>query len=156
MAQELRDCLPVWVSQDQVIDLLTRSSGNIVEAVSDFYERETEYHEQVIAFRTSSAISQKSLLTVPASLPNEAVSEKGTTHGSVGSILSQEKKKMPPTPNISRSSKNTVSPRKRGSGAGLQSKAKKKVKPSSTPQPTSGSKQATITKFFSKVSPNAS
>ncbi|OVA08141.1 DNA repair metallo-beta-lactamase [Macleaya cordata] len=148
MIQELCDFLPVWVSQDQILDLLTRSGGNIVEAVSDFYERETEYQEQAVACRNSSDISQKSSLSVSASLP-ELVPDKGTSHGSLRSTLSQEKK----SPIIKHSVKTTVSPRKRGSA--LQSKPNKKGKSSSKLEPI-GSKQSTITKFFSKLSPNAS
>lgn len=174
MVQELQDCLPIWVSQAQVLDLLTRSAGNMVEAVSDFYERETEYHEHVIAFRmTSSAkskttanLSQTNSSIIPASLP-ELVSDKGTSNCSVRSILSWETKKN--TPNVVRassktsvspkkigSSKSSVSPKKRTSGLGLDSKPKKKGKSSSALQPTSGSKQSTITKFFSKVLPKDS
>jgi len=45
--EELKTCLPEWVTVNQMIDLITQSQGDIPLAVSEFYERETEYQEQV-------------------------------------------------------------------------------------------------------------
>lgn len=45
--EELKTCLPEWVTANQMIDLITQSQGDITLAVSEFYERETEFREQV-------------------------------------------------------------------------------------------------------------
>jgi len=45
--EELKTCLPEWVTVNQMIDLITQSQGDIPLAVSEFYERETEFQEQV-------------------------------------------------------------------------------------------------------------
>lgn len=187
LVKELQDCLPIWVSQDQVLDLLTRSSGNVVEAVSDFYERETEYHDQVIAFRANAASVKSGIvlsqIKEPIILVPKLVSEKVSSNGSVKSSSSQEtvKKrvdvvksvgspmkrgslrstlfpkrkgsiKSTTSPQKKDSSKSTISPKKKVSAIGVQSSPKKKKgKPSTTMQPTNGSKQSTITNFFTKL-----
>ncbi|GER35611.1 DNA ligase [Striga asiatica] len=46
--KELQDCLPSWVTLCQMLELLSSSGGNVVEAVSNFYEHETEFHERVV------------------------------------------------------------------------------------------------------------
>ncbi|KAK9951173.1 hypothetical protein M0R45_006631 [Rubus argutus] len=65
--QELRDCLPTWVTREQMLDLIGSSGGDIVEAVSNFYDRETEFHEQGIASTSVISVSQTSSLCDPAS-----------------------------------------------------------------------------------------
>ncbi|XP_026446853.1 DNA ligase 6-like [Papaver somniferum] len=187
LVKELQDCLPIWVSQDQVLDLLTRSSGYVVEAVSDFYERETEYHDQVIAFRANAASAKSgtvlSQIKAPTILVPKLVSEKVSSNGSVKSSSSQEmvKKRVDVVKSVGSpmkrgslrstlfpkrkgsiksttypqkkdSSKSTISPNKKVSAIGLQSSPKKKKgKPSTAMQPTNGSKQSTITNFFTKL-----
>lgn len=47
LVHELSDCLPTWVTRDQMLDLISTHGRNIVEAVSSFYEREMEFHDQV-------------------------------------------------------------------------------------------------------------
>ncbi|KAF3794987.1 DNA cross-link repair 1A protein [Nymphaea thermarum] len=44
--QELRDCLPGWVTVSQMVNLLSEANGEITEAVSIFYENERELHDQ--------------------------------------------------------------------------------------------------------------
>ncbi|GAY43819.1 hypothetical protein CUMW_077510 [Citrus unshiu] len=46
MVQEIRNCLPTWVTQNQILDLISSSGRNIVDAVSNFYEHETQLYEQ--------------------------------------------------------------------------------------------------------------
>ncbi|KAF3444323.1 hypothetical protein FNV43_RR14013 [Rhamnella rubrinervis] len=66
--QELHDCLPTWVTRDQMLDLIGSSGRDIVEAVSTFYERETEFHEQVSGCKASTSTSQISSLDECATL----------------------------------------------------------------------------------------
>ncbi|KAG5247360.1 DNA ligase [Salix suchowensis] len=54
LIHELSDCLPTWVTRDQMLDLISTPGRNIVEAVSSFYERETEFHDEVFAFSIDS------------------------------------------------------------------------------------------------------
>ncbi|KAK3218320.1 hypothetical protein Dsin_012290 [Dipteronia sinensis] len=183
MIQELRDCLPIWVTRDQMLDLINSSGRNIVDAVSNFYERETEFHEQVSACSTSVSTSQTSLLKDYASAlkPN---SVKGFACGTVGTVsLSQNYKSISlnesasalklnsvksiphesvssislsqnyKSPNTKPSIKSSISPGKRKKNT--NNRPKKKVKVSSKME-TGGSKQSTITKFFNKILPNMS
>ncbi|XP_043702272.1 DNA ligase 6 isoform X2 [Telopea speciosissima] len=176
MIQELRDCLPVWITRDQMLALLGGSGGNIVDAVSEFYERETEFREQVIAF-SGSAATQASSTSIPeiesngvtalgskkstlSSASNSEVfseleSNKGTPCGNKASTLVQEKK----SPHMKHSIKNTISPKKRAMGSLNKSNKKpnKKAKGGSTMESSSSrSKQTTITKFFNKLGTDAS
>ncbi|XXG83806.1 hypothetical protein AAC387_Pa10g1480 [Persea americana] len=145
IVQELRDCLPKWVTHGQMMDLLTNSGGDIVEAVSDFYERETELREQASDCAVSVSGAQTGSINGAASLSDIQFSD-GAPH--VKDILSHDTK----SPTTSPSVKKAVSPRKRSTG--LVSKQKKKAKTCSTLQ-SSGCKQSTITKFFSKLEPVA-
>lgn len=149
MVQDLRDCLPKWVTQDQMVDLLTKSGGDIVEAVSDFYERETEVWEQSVSCNVPITSSQTS--SFHGSMPlSELQSINGTSHGKGSS--SQDKKAT----NLGLSTKSTGSLGKRDVSPVNKPKPKKKAKLSlsSTPR-SSGCKQSTITKFFTKLEPAA-
>ncbi|KAK1556406.1 hypothetical protein Q3G72_004547 [Acer saccharum] len=183
MIQELCDCLPTWVTRDQMLDLINSSGRNIVDVVSNFYERETEFHEQFSACSTSVSTSQTSLLKDSASAL-KLNSVKGFTCGIVGTVsLSQDYKsnslnesafalkrnsvKSIPresmssislsqnykSPNTKRSIKSSISPGKRKKNT--NNKPKKKVKVSLKME-TGGSKQSTITKFFNKILPSMS
>lgn len=168
IVQELRECLPKWVTRGQIIDLLTSSDGDIIEAVSDFYERETELREQANASAQTSSIDgsaslselqssnetphMKDTLSQDKKPPNTSLSvslsELRPSNGApiVKDTLSQDKK----SPNTNVSMKSTVSYRKRRTT--VVSKQKKKAKICSTLE-SSGCKQSTITKFFSKLEP---
>ncbi|KAI9162037.1 hypothetical protein LWI28_023160 [Acer negundo] len=183
MIQELCDCLPTWVTRDQMLDLINSSGRNIVDAVSNFYERETEFHEQFSACSTSVSTPHTSLLKDSASAL-KLNSVKGLTCGTVGTVsLSQDYKssslnesasavklnsmKSIPrestssislsqnymSPNTKRSIKSSISPGKRKKN--INNKPKKKVKVSLKME-TGGSKQSTITKFFNKILPSMS
>ncbi|GMH27224.1 hypothetical protein Nepgr_029067 [Nepenthes gracilis] len=58
VVQELRDCLPIWVTHDQILELVKICGKNVVEAVSYFYEHETEFYEQSRACSNPSFTSQ--------------------------------------------------------------------------------------------------
>ena len=142
--RELRDCLPSWVTPDQILGLLRRSNGDIVEAVSEFFEHEIEFHEKANVCvtpvtgpgsETSSLIDLTSFPLMKASQGNE---ESGSKFVKLG--------KKSSSTNLAMHTSNV--PKKRGSSLG--NKSKKKGKTSSTLE-LSGSKQSTITKFFGKV-----
>ncbi|XVE72141.1 hypothetical protein DITRI_Ditri11bG0015000 [Diplodiscus trichospermus] len=108
--EELWDCLPKWVTRDQILDLISSSRWNIVEAVSNFYER---------PFRSSN-------------------------HESVSIHLSQASKSA----SLKLSVRSNISPGKRKKNT--ENKSNKKVKSNSKLE-SSGSKQPTITSFFTKL-----
>ncbi|XP_077243975.1 DNA ligase 6-like isoform X2 [Tasmannia lanceolata] len=146
MVEELRACLPLWVTCDQMLGLLTNSGGDIVEAVSDFYEHETEFRDQTNACTTCATGSQTGSLYDSTSI-NDSGFTKGTPDGTI--TFSQNKKSS----NTNLPIKNIVSPKKKGTGP--ENKLKKKARQCSSLQ-SSGHKQYTITKFFSKLVPNSS
>ncbi|KAL9427711.1 hypothetical protein AB3S75_029819 [Citrus x aurantiifolia] len=148
MVQEIRNCLPTWVTQNQILDLISSSGRNIVDAVSNFYEHETQLYEQVSACTTFISTSQTSSLDFSASTA-KLNSDKTISQGSVKIPLSQEYK----LPTIKHSIKSTLSPSKRKKTITNNPKKKGKV-PSK--MESSGAKQPTITSFFNKLLPNMS
>ncbi|PON77470.1 DNA ligase, ATP-dependent [Parasponia andersonii] len=146
--QQLRDCLPSWVTRDQILYLIASSNRDIVQAVSTFYERETEFHEQAMVCSTSDSVSQIGLENDSAPLlHSEPV--KISPYVKIDSPLSQDCR----SPSIGNLLKNSASPGKRKNNIG--NKQNKKVKMKSRSE-TSGSKQPMITRFFGKVLPDAS
>ncbi|XP_021888307.1 DNA ligase 6-like [Carica papaya] len=103
---ELRDCLPTWLTQEQILDLIRKSGRNIV-VVSNFYEQVTEFYQQVFACTTSGSASQTSLLNDTVPLSKQAFVE-NSPHKSVGIHLSQVCKSS----NIKTSVKSSISPGK--------------------------------------------
>lgn len=49
VTKELHDCLPSWVTEDQILGLLRGSKGDVIEAVTEFFEHETEFYEKANA-----------------------------------------------------------------------------------------------------------
>ncbi|KAI3451800.1 hypothetical protein Pfo_008465 [Paulownia fortunei] len=139
--QELRDCLPNWVTLCQMLDLLSGSGGNVVEAVSNFYEHETEFHEQVLPSTSVSCTVQGSSENQPA-LPFESHSVKSINRAENVSL--SQSIKLSSSGNIKKSG-NSPGKRKRN----LDSKATKKARVDPT-RNFSDSKQYPITKFFTK------
>ncbi|KAG9449033.1 hypothetical protein H6P81_008998 [Aristolochia fimbriata] len=146
-AEELRACLPLWITMDQLLDLLSRSSGDIVEAVSDFYERETELYEQVKGHKDEAIDCQETVCFSRFTSSIKVGSDRSMLIGE--SIVSQGEKSC----NTSFPISSTFSPKKRGPKSNNKSKKKARAKPAVD---NSGSKQSTITKFFSKVASNVS
>lgn len=147
--QELRDCLPIWVTQNQMLDLLSCSDGNVIEAVSNFYERETEFREQVIGHTNSVCTSQTSSLNDSVSLSKlgsvgSSPQKMEDIHGSQSYSLLNIRSSM-------KSSSLSSGKRKKN----LDKKSIKKGKVGSKPE-SGGSKQSTITRFFSKIASNDS
>ncbi|KAJ6766599.1 DNA LIGASE [Salix purpurea] len=147
LIHELSDCLPTWVTRDQMLDLISTPGRNIVEAVSSFYERETEFHDQVSACR----VTVSSSVTVPlydSESPSKPVSIDSDSR-SMGFLSSQNYKSPSKNPKL----KGGKSPGKRKRN--VDNKPGKKEKINSKLE-SGGSKQSTITKFFHKVLPDAS
>lgn len=142
--QELRDCLPTWITQNQMLDLLSSSDGNIIEAVSNFYERETEFREQVIGHTHSVCTSQTSLLNDSASLSK--LGSGGSSPQKVDDIHSSQSSRSLNLMSSMKSSNLSSGKRKKN----LDKKSIKKGKVAPKPE-SGGSKQSTITRFFSKV-----
>ncbi|KAA8530607.1 hypothetical protein F0562_005316 [Nyssa sinensis] len=140
--QELRDCLPTWATRSQMLELLSNSGGNIVEAVSNFYEHETEFHEQAIGCTTQTS-SPNASASVPKSFSGESPLRK------VDIPLSQSNT----SPNMGHLVKRIISPSKKRRN--IDNKLKKKARINSSLE-SSGPKQYTITRFFSKLVPNDS
>lgn len=141
--QELRDCLPSWVTLSQMLDLLGGSGGDVVDAVSNFYEHETEFHKQVLPGILVSCASDGGSENLPT-LPVNSISVK-TDHSETFSLSQSFKLSS------SRKMKKSVnSPGKRKRN--LDSKGNKKARVDSTRNSTD-SKQCTITKFFNKKMP---
>ncbi|XP_030507869.2 DNA ligase 6 isoform X1 [Cannabis sativa] len=175
--QELRDCLPSWVTRDQMLNLIATSSRDIVQAVSTFYEHETEFHEQAWACSTSNSTSEINLpndsapllqtttknnspsgrIDIPSSQDFKVVNIKqilsgvSLSPGKKKNIVNKKNKKV----NLKAKSEisglfSSASPGKRKKN--IENKPNKKLKlKSKSKLETTGSKQPTITRFFSKV-----
>lgn len=164
--RELRSCLPSWVTDDEMLDLLNKSGGDIVGAVSYFYEHETELHEQ-ITDATSSSCNFKSSTQVGSALPlkiaeNDSVILKMTgNEPELPYVLPSKHLSECEPDNLSLNqlsgrpvslnlNKSGASPGKRKRAS--ENKTSKKTKSSFSHQPN-GPKQSTITNFFNKLAP---
>ncbi|KAJ8424283.1 hypothetical protein Cgig2_003265 [Carnegiea gigantea] len=140
IVQELRYCLPIWVPEDQMLELIKSYGRDIVDAVSYFYEHETEFHEQSANnFSPSQSNSKSDYTSVVVPRSDEETAPKVVK-------MSNQNLKFPP---LKPSVGNSVSPAKKRKNPG--NKHNRKVKVNSDIQ-ASGIKQSTITKFFSKTS----
>lgn len=135
--QQLRDCLPSWVTNSQMLDLLRNSGNNVVDAVSEFYEHEFEFFEQITA-----SISSTSETPASSKLKSALFTE--TSLSKTEDVSLSQSFKLPGI----RNPINSVGKKKRTS----QSKANKKGKKNPSKE-FNGSKQYTITKFFNKLTP---
>ncbi|CAH8257254.1 unnamed protein product [Arabidopsis lyrata] len=137
---ELRDSLPAWVTEEQMLNLIKKHAGNPVEIVSNFYECEAELYKQS-SLPTLSLENQPVLFDddVTDLQPNPVKS----TCPDVQAV--QEGFDLPKKMNLT---KGTISPGKRGKSSGSKSNKKAKKDPKSRPV---SPRQPTIFKFFNKV-----
>lgn len=145
--QELCECLPPWVTRDQMLNLISVSGNHLVDAVSYFYDHETEYHQQIVASDAYvSSSSQTASLNESESVHKfSAIS----SQESGGTPLSQNYRSLTTKPAI----KSGITPAKKKKTS--VNKPGKKVK--TNPKVESGGvKQSTITRFFGKVLPEVS
>jgi DNA ligase-1 len=137
---KLRDSLPAWVTEEQMLDLIKKHAGNPVDIVSNFYEYEAELYKQA-SLPTPSLNNQAVLFDddVTDLQPNPV---KGICPD-VQAI--QKGFDLPRKMNLT---KGTISPGKRGKSSGSKSNKKAKKDPKSKPV---GPGQPTLFKFFNKV-----
>ncbi|CAN4079927.1 unnamed protein product [Withania somnifera] len=139
--KELQGCLPTWVTKGQMLDLLTISGKNVVDAVTNFYEHETEYREQITASNSVTSSFEANSANGFA-LPSKSCLGKSPLQGET--TPSSKTIKLPIMDSFS-SKKLSPAKRKRSTG----NKSFKKAKGHATME-SSGPKQCAITKFFSK------
>ncbi|XP_060193052.1 DNA ligase 6 isoform X2 [Lycium barbarum] len=144
--KELQDCLPTWVTKVQMLYLLSISGKNVVDAVTNFYEHETEYREQVTASNSVTSSFEANSANGSA-LPSKPCLGKSPQQDET--TASSKTFKLPIM--YSSSSKN-ISPGKRKRSTG--NKSSKKAKGHARME-SGGPKQCTITKFFSKPVPHS-
>ncbi|XP_058179315.1 DNA ligase 6 isoform X5 [Rhododendron vialii] len=144
LIQQLRDCLPTWVTELQMIDLLSSSGGNIVDAVSNFYERELEFHNQIIPCASADCTLQTSPLNKSVSPAKPCF-----VNNPLGNVVASLDKKLksPSTRNLTKSSNSTGKKRRN-----VDNKPNKKARSNSSLESTT-QKQSTITSFFTKRGP---
>ncbi|GAB4832343.1 hypothetical protein Ancab_006359 [Ancistrocladus abbreviatus] len=147
--QEVRECLPLWVTQDQILELTDISGGNVVDAVSYFYEHETEFHEQSGASVNSLFTSQSQSMT-----PNDYESslKYGSVESSLQKVAAASQNQGLKSLSLKQSAGSSISPGKRRRNQ--DKKTNKKARIHSNIE--CGVKQSTITKFFNKLAPNVS
>ncbi|XP_042392830.1 DNA ligase 6-like isoform X4 [Zingiber officinale] len=148
--KDLQDCLPSWVTQIQSLELLKKFNGDIIAAVTEFFEHETEFYKQANATNNSivspcEKIETNLDLLFPLKSPGE-IPESGMKN-----FLSPVKQ------SVEQILKNTANPplKKKRSSDGGKNKKKKKMKGCPTLY-KSGGKQSIITNFFKKASADAS
>lgn len=137
---ELQDCLPTWVTKGQMLDLLSISGKNVVDAVTYFYEHETEYREQVtVSNSVTSSFEEANGPPLPSKpcLGKSPLQDETTTSSKTVKL-----------PIMDSSSSKKISPGKRKRSTG--NKSFKKAKGHANME-SGGPKQCTITKFFSKT-----
>ncbi|ESQ41726.1 hypothetical protein EUTSA_v10014812mg [Eutrema salsugineum] len=143
IVEELRNCLPKWVTQEQVTDMIRGTWRNIVEIVDNFYEHETKFYEQVsavLAFTSRDGFSSGNHEALVSKLEflHCETERNETCHSSQFHKLKS----------MSSSQKSSISPVKRNRK--IKGKPKKKGKACSKLE-SAGPKQASIIKFFNKV-----
>ncbi|KAK4776893.1 hypothetical protein SAY86_005581 [Trapa natans] len=146
--QELGVYLPAWVSRDQMLELINASGNDIIEAVSSFYERETDFFRQV---STSTSLSDVSASLITSSAVSLSVSTPANNNSArTMNLFSSIQNKVTKTNHVKKSS----NPGKKPKTVSVNSKKKRKI--GSTPETLnsgSGSRQSTITSFFTKKLP---
>ncbi|VFQ66765.1 unnamed protein product [Cuscuta campestris] len=154
--QELQVILPSWVIRAQMLYLLRITDRSLVDAVSHFYEHETEFQEQVSTSKSSASLSQE-ICKIDFSLPSKLVQSelplsepwpiKNIGRNEIVSLSQSPGKKY-----------KSISKKKSGASSNSSSKIKSNTISKSSKRAklnskmdSSGSKQCTITNFFRKV-----
>ncbi|KAG2273712.1 hypothetical protein Bca4012_045973 [Brassica carinata] len=144
IVEELRNCLPKWVTQEQVTDMVRGTCRNVVEIVDDFYEHETIFYEQVPA----DVISFSSRDGFSSGNHDSLVSKLELLNCETEGNETRQSSQFHKLKSMASSQKISLSPVKRNRK--IKGKPKKKGKASSKFD-SAGPKQASITKFFNKV-----
>lgn len=148
MKKELSDFLPSWVSQDLILDLLIKSGGDVVQAATDFFEKERDFFEEANVYNSETPKSEIDL---------------SSDHGSSADASSQQEVPLFSQKPMDHSSKllnlnamrmkSNLSKRERKRGSNSADKPKKKGRSTSFKPLTesSGRKQSTITNYFART-----
>ncbi|WCJ25293.1 DNA LIGASE 6 [Euphorbia peplus] len=147
--QELTESLPPWVTRDMMLNLISSSGSNFVDAVSYFYDHETEFHQQIVASEAPVSSSQTASFSESESLIKPPCAIAISSQESLGTPSSQNYKLLSTKPAI----KSSVTPAKKKRNA--VNKPVKKLKTNRKLE-SDGAKQSTITRFFGKVVPEVS
>jgi DNA ligase 1 len=140
MKKELSDFLPSWVSQEQIMDLLMSSGGDVVQAASDFFERERDFFEEANVSCSETPQSQKNSLDHWSSADANSQQEGPFSH----------KEHTTKLVNLTPMRMNSNTPKKgRKKGSSTSNKPTKKGRVASSIE-SGGRKQSTITNFFVK------
>eukprot|EP01018_Ginkgo_biloba_P027060 Gb_21652 [translate_table: standard] len=155
--EELKTCLPNWVTANQIKYLFTQSQGDIAAAVSEFYEHETEFREQVVANRCANspgdegAVADKYCVSIAAATSGQGSLSPATVENKVFKIGNANTR----IPN--QNSKSTIKniSRRRSAGSkhsdwSIDNKFKKKSR-LSMESISNNCKQPAITNFFRKA-----
>lgn len=150
MKKELSDFLPSWVSQDQILDLLMSSGGDVVQAASDFFERERDLFEEANVSNSETPKSEKNLTSDHGSSANASsqqeipsFSQKLVEHSTkLVNLTPMRMNSNPPKKERKRGSSNVNKPKKKGR--------------STASTESSGRKQSTITSYFGRATAAAS
>uniref|UniRef100_A0A0E0FRC8 DNA ligase n=1 Tax=Oryza nivara TaxID=4536 RepID=A0A0E0FRC8_ORYNI len=148
MKKELSDFLPSWVSQDLILDLLIKSGGDVVQAATDFFEKERDFFEEANVYNSETPKSEIDL---------------SSDHGSSADASSQQEVPLFSQKPMDHSSKllnlnamrmkSNLSKRERKRGSNSADKPKKKGRSTAFKPLTesSGRKQSTITNYFART-----
>ncbi|XP_073007258.1 DNA ligase 6 isoform X2 [Typha latifolia] len=146
--EELRGCLPSWVTEDQILGLLKSSDWDTVESVSEFYEHEREFYEQANACSFLVPSSQKSMPIDLESFVDKKSAQEVPKCGAMKSLNHALKQ-------VNRNPTKVSSNFSKKRSTGSSSKTKKKARSVVTVE-SGACKQSRITNFFGRVVANAS
>jgi DNA ligase-1 len=164
MKKELSDCLPSWVNQEQILGLLMSSGGDVVQAASDFFERERDFFEEanvsnnekpksgeIRASIQGSSVEASSQQEVPSFSQNPM--EHSTKLVNLTPVKMKHSTNLVNLTPVKMSSTLPKKEKKRGSST--VSKSKKKGRSNASTE-SGGRKQPTITNFFGRATAAAS
>ncbi|KAG0489420.1 hypothetical protein HPP92_008231 [Vanilla planifolia] len=138
--EDLCNFLPSWVDEDQILSLIMDAGGDVIQAVSEFYDREIEFFKHSNSSALPAPDSQTNLANDFSPYLNLKFTE-GTQSLCNGS-MSHCNNKTIGKPNLV----NSNATKRKVLGIDKKTKKNKKFSNSSS----CGSKQSTITKFFGK------
>lgn len=145
MKKELSDFLPSWVSQDQILGLLMSSGGDVVQAASDFFERERDFFEEANVSNNEMPKSEEIRNS------DHGSSAEASSQQEVPSFSQKPMEHSTKLVNLTPVKMNTNSPKKeRKRGSSTVSKSKKKGRSTASTE-SGGRKQPTITNYFGRA-----
>ncbi|XP_012701845.1 DNA ligase 6 isoform X2 [Setaria italica] len=142
MKKELSDFLPSWVSEEQIMDLLISSGGDVVKAASDFFERERDFFEEANISCSETLKSEKKHTS------DHGSSADGSSQQECPLFSQKPVEHSTKLVNLTPTGKKPNTPKKeKKRGSGTTNKPKKKGRLTSSTE-SGGRKQSTITNYF--------